>query len=153
MDRRSRITPEEALEQRMKFVRAFNDTMITIWRERITLLGVKDTGQLLASLCDMGFTADGQFKELTISQRFLEYGIWQEYGVGKETPRGNSGDIGRKKVRKKKPWFAKKYMASLLNLRDFLGENLAEEMQAIVTNAFHDPTFRRQRPQGDPNVF
>ena len=42
-------TEQQALQERQKFVTAFNDTMLKIWQEQITLLGVIDTGALLAS--------------------------------------------------------------------------------------------------------
>ena len=70
--------------------------------------------------------ADGQFIEQGLSQSFLEYGLWQNFGTGKETQRGNRGDMERKKVRQKKPWFSRKYYASVMNLRDFLADNMAK---------------------------
>ena len=39
----------EAQEEREKYIKAWNDTMLHIWQERITLLEVIDTGRLLAS--------------------------------------------------------------------------------------------------------
>ena len=39
------ITETAALEERAKYVRTFNDTMIKIWKEQITLLNVIDTGR------------------------------------------------------------------------------------------------------------
>ena len=81
------------------WVMAFNDTMLRIWQEKITMLDVIDTGALLASPKALPVRADGRFFEVGLSQAFLEYGLWQDYGTGKETPRGNSGDIGRTKVR------------------------------------------------------
>ena len=70
--------------------------------------------------------ADGQFIEQGLSQSFLEYGLWQNFDTGKETQRGNRGDMERKKVRQKKPWFSRKYYASVMNLRDFLADNMAK---------------------------
>ncbi|MBQ0076081.1 MAG: hypothetical protein KBS70_04290 [Bacteroidales bacterium] len=130
-------TQENALEQRIKFVNAFNRTMIDIWKERITLLDVRDTDALLQSPKSLAVRADGRFFEVTLSQEFLEYGLWQDYGVGKETPRGNSGDIGRKKVRQRRPWFSKKYFASVMNLKEFYAENLGYEFQGIIADAFN----------------
>ena len=98
----------EAQEEREKYIKAWNETMLRIWQERITLLEVIDTGKLLASPVAMPVRADGRFVEVTLSQEFLEYGLWQDYGVGRETPRGNSGDIGRAKVRQRRPWFSKR---------------------------------------------
>lgn len=126
----------EAQEERKKYIKAWNETMLRIWQERITLLEVIDTGRLLASPVAMPVRADGRFVEVTLSQEFLEYGLWQDYGVGRETPRGNSGDIGRAKVRQRRPWFSKRYYASVLNLRDFFGDNLGREFQGIMADTF-----------------
>ena len=81
-------TQEQAQSEREQYVRAWNDTMIKIWQERITLLDVIDTGRLLQSPCTIPIQADGRFVELTISEQFLEYGLWQDFGTGRETPRG-----------------------------------------------------------------
>ena len=126
----------EAQEEREKYIKAWNDTMLHIWQERITLLEVIDTGRLLASPVALPVRADGRFVEVTLSQEFLEYGLWQDYGVGRETPRGNSGDIGHDKVRQRRPWFSKRYYASVLNLRDFFGDNLGREFQGIMADTF-----------------
>ena len=126
----------EAQEEREKYIKAWNETMLRIWQERITLLEVIDTGRLLASPVAMPVRADGRFVEVTLSQEFLEYGLWQDYGVGRETPRGNSGDIGHGKVRQRRPWFSKRYYASVLNLRDFFGDNLGREFQGIMADTF-----------------
>ena len=130
------LTATQAQDARQKYILAFNATMLEIWKERITLLEVIDTGLLLRSPLALPVKADGRFFEVTLSQAFLEYGLWQDYGVGRETPRGNSGDIGRRKVRQRRPWFSKKYYASVLNLRDFLGENIGQEFQGIIADTF-----------------
>lgn len=129
-------TEQSAQEQREKYILAFNSTMIQIWQERITLLDVIDTGALLSSPISLPVRADGRFFEVTLSQAFLEYGLWQDYGVGRETPRGNSGNLGRTKVRQRKTWFSRKYYASVLNLRDFLGDNIGKEFQGIIADTF-----------------
>ena len=129
-------------EEREKFVFAFNRTMITIWCEQITLLNVIDTGRLLRSLKALPVRADGRFIEIGLSQSFLEYGLWQNFGTGKEIPSGNSGDIGRERKRQKKPWFSRKYYASVMNLRDFLADNIAHEFVGIVARSLDDKYVR-----------
>lgn len=129
-------------EEREKFVFAFNRTMITIWCEQIMLLNVIDTGRLLRSLKALPVRADGRFIEIGLSQSFLEYGLWQNFGTGKEIPRGNSGDIGRERKRQKKPWFSRKYYASVMNLRDFLADNIAHEFVGIVARSLDDKYVR-----------
>ena len=130
------ITQQQAQEEREKYVLAFNDTMIKIWHEQITLLDVIDTRSLLRSPIALPVRADGRFFEVALSQAFLEYGLWQDYGTGKETPRGNSGDIGREKKRQRRRWFSKKYYSSVMNIRDFFADNLGREFQGIISDAF-----------------
>ena len=130
------ITQQQAQEEREKYVLAFNDTMIKIWQEQITLLDVIDTRSLLRSPIALPVRADGRFFEVALSQAFLEYGLWQDYGTGKETPRGNSGDIGREKKRQRRRWFSKKYYSSVMNIRDFFADNLGREFQGIISDAF-----------------
>ena len=128
--------------EREKYVLAFNDTMLKIWQEQITLLDVIDTGHLLNSVKALPVRADGRFVEIGLTQLFTEYGLWQDFGTGKEIPRGNHGDIGREKKRIAKKWFSKKYYASVMNIRDFLSENLAEEFTGIVAQSLDD-NYRR----------
>ena len=138
------ISQQQAQQEREKYVLAFNDTMLKIWQEQITLLDVIDTRQLLASPMAFPVRADGRFFEVGLSQAFLEYGLWQDYGTGKETPRGNSGDIGREKKRKRRRWFSKKYYSSVMNIRDFFADNLGREFQGIIADSFDDKNFRRK---------
>ena len=137
------ITEQQAQKEREKFVTAFNDTMIKIWQEQITLLGVIDTGALLASPKALPVRADGRFFEVGLSQAFLEYGLWQDYGTGKETPRGNSGDIGRAKRRQRRKWFSTKYYASVMNIKEFLEENLGWQFCGIIADALDKKNFSR----------
>ena len=153
-------TEQQALQERQKFVTAFNDTMLKIWQEQITLLGVIDTGALLASPKALPLRADGRFFEVGLSQSFLEYGLWQDYGTGRETPRGNSGDLGRAKSsrasrtqsqtglnsaeaqprtafrkRQRRRWFSRKYYASVMNIKEFYEENIGREFCGIISSA------------------
>ena len=82
--------------------------------------------------------ANGRFIEIGLSQAFLEYGLWQDFGTGKEIPRGNSGDIGREKRRVAKKWFSRKYF----NLRDFLADNIGQSFVGVVAKALDD-NYRR----------
>lgn len=136
-------TQEQALKERQKYVAAFNDTMIKIWKERITLLDVIDTKTLLHSPISLGYKADGKLVDVHLSQAFREYGLWQDYGTGRETPRGNPGDIGRAKVRQRRRWFSIKYYASFMNIKEFYADNLGKEFIGIINEALDDYNFRR----------
>ena len=132
--------PIEALK---KFVEAWNKTMIDIWQEKIYKYHIIDTGNLYASPKALSIKADGRFYDITLSQAFLEYGIWQDLGTGREVPIGNGGDIGREKVRQRRPWFSPKYYASVMNLRDFYAESLGYEFVGLFANLDSDD-LRRQ---------
>ena len=86
--------------------------------------------------------ADGRFIEIGLTQSFLEYGLWQDFGTGKEIPRGNHGDIGREKKRVAKKWFSRKYYASVMNIRDFMADNIGHEFVGLVAQALDD-NYRR----------
>ena len=75
-------------------------------------------------------------------QLFTEYGLWQDFGTGKEIPRGNHGEIGRVKKRVAKKWFSRKYYSSVLNLRDFLADNIGQSFVGLVAKALDD-NYRR----------
>ena len=136
-------TEQQSIEERAKYVRAFNDTMIKIWKEQITLLNVIDTQRLLRSPIAIGMNADGKFSEVHLSQAFLEYGLWQDYGTGKEVPRGNSGDLGRPTVRKERHWFSRKYYMSVMNIKEFMGDSLGRQFQGIISDALDQKKFSR----------
>ena len=134
----------QAQAEREKYVLAFNDTMLKIWQEQITLLGVIDTHSLLRSPTALPVRTDGRFFEVGLSQAFLEYGLWQDYGTGRETPRGNSGDLGHEKVRGRRRWFSRKYYASVMNIKEFFADNLGKEYQGILSDIFNDRELRKQ---------
>ena len=137
-------TNNQAQVEREKYVLAFNDTMLKIWQEQITLLDVIDTHSLLRSPIALPVRTDGRFFEVGLSQAFLEYGLWQDYGTGRETPRGNSGDLGREKVRGRRRWFSRKYYASVMNIKEFFADNLGKEYQGILSDIFDDREMRKR---------
>ena len=133
---------QQAQDEREKYVMAFNDTMLKIWQEQITLLGVIDTHSLLRSPIALPVRTDWRFFEVGLSQAFLEYGLWQDYGTGRETPRGNGGDLGHEKVRGRRRWFSRKYYASVMNIKEFFADNLGKEYQGILSDIFDDKGLR-----------
>lgn len=133
------------LEQRKKFVDAFNDTMIKIWRERISLLGVVDTGTLYRSLMDFEMSADTSYHNVTLGQSFRTYGLFVDWGTGRNTPRGNSGDLGPGFVNRRKPklWFSRKYYASVMKLREFYADSVGKDFCSMVASALSRDAMRQ----------
>lgn len=132
----------DTIEARRKFVEAWNKTMIDIWQEKIYKYHIIDSGNLYRSPLALAVRADGRFYDITLSQSFVEYGIWQDLGTGREVPIGNHGDIGRDKVRQRRPWFSPKYYASVMNLRDFYADSLGREFVGLFANLDTDDLRR-----------
>lgn len=139
----AQLTEEQALQEREKYINAFNNTMVEIWKEQIILLGVIDTGQLLESPVGIRCDKNDKITTITLSQSFLEYGLWQDYGTGREVARGNPGDIGRDKVRQRRRWFSRKFYASFMNLKEFMADSLGREFLGIVSDALDSDKMRR----------
>lgn len=119
---------ESALEERRRYVDGWNDTMLKIWQEQIRLLGVIDTGRLMGSLKAVEKTADSEYRSVRFKQSFALYGIFQDRGTGRETYKGNPGDIGHAKVREVRPWFSLKLRSSIRRINKFLADNAAKEI-------------------------
>lgn len=86
---------------------------------------------------------DDSITTITLSQSFLEYGLWQNYGTGREVARGNPGDIGRDKVRQRRPWMSRKFYASFMNIKEFMAESLGREFVGLVADALDDKKCAR----------
>ncbi len=136
-------TVKDSVEQRRKYVTAFNATMVKIWREQMALLGVIDTGALYRSTIGISMTADGKFIDISLEQAFNTYGLFVDYGTGRNTPRGNPGDIGRDNGRKRKRWFSRKYFASVMNIQEFYADSLGQEFCRTISNALNPDIMRR----------
>lgn len=146
------MTEQEAIEQRRKYVEAWNKTMVQIWKERIVALGVYEDprrksriGQdhLLDTLEFFPVDHDGKYMEFTLKHQFLEYGIYQDFGVGAEKSKGNPGDIGLttasgkpRKFRERRKWFSTKYYSSCMNIKDYMADNLGQQFVGIFSNIF-----------------
>lgn len=145
------MAQRDPIAEREKFVEGWNNTMVDIWIERIRLLDVVDTGALRASPLELPVRADGRFYDITLSQTFLEYGLWQDLGTGREVPIGNPGDIERPKVRERRRWFSTKYYSSIMKLRDFMGRSLGDEFKAMFCDtldadrARHNSNYYRRK--------
>ena len=101
---------------------------------------------------------------LSIAEReqIMQNGLWQDYGTGRETPRkssaegelvhtsaeaqpglrsrnprGNSGDLGRTKKRKRCKWFSRKYYASVMRIKEFYEDNIGRSFTGTIMSLAH----------------
>lgn len=124
-------------EARKKWQKEWSRMMIDIWQEKITRLKVIDTGRLWNQITEQAvFTEDTS----TITHQFMEYGIYQDAGTGNGYTRGNGGDLeflekgreSRYPHRKPRKWYSKSYYASVMALKEKMGEMYAEEFCGII---------------------
>ncbi len=113
---------------------AFNSTMVKIWREKISMLRAIRSGRLFNSVVEVGVNSNGEITSFSLLQKFLLYGLYVDAGVGSNTWKGNPGDLGYDNRRERKRWFSKKYYASVMNLREFMAENLGKQACYVITN-------------------
>jgi len=138
------LKEEQALKERQKYFNAFYSTMVNIWCEQITLLGVMDTKALLFSVRGSSFKPSSDFKSAEFKWDFLEYGLWQNYGTGREIWRGNPGDIGMWPVRQPRKWMSIKFYASTMNIKEFMADSIGREFMGIFSEALDYDKMRRK---------
>lgn len=129
------------------YERGWADEMVKIWKEKIIHYKIRHTGALYSSV---GAISHGGSSKL-ISHKFLLYGLYQDLGVGKEKYKGNKGDAvlsydqrkerreaGDKRIklhaRERRPWYSKKYYASVMKLNDVEGIFYGAEYQGLLAD-------------------
>lgn len=146
------MTESQSIEERAKYVEAWNTTMTKIWQERIQLLGIyesprrrtrADEPHLYDSLRYFPVKHDGRYMELSLHFSFPEYGIFQDLGVGREKYRGNPGDIEEytkageaRKFRERRKWFSTKWYASCMNIKDYMARSIGKQFVGMVSTTF-----------------
>ena len=140
---------QKQIEARKKFVEAWNKTMIDIWQERIFDLKVIDSKELYRSVVAVETGYDDRVVDVTLEESFLEYGIWQDLGVGRELKHGQYErnkkyieDYGR--PREPRRWFSVKYFSSVLRLRDFMAESIGDEFKSMFCAALDSDKLKKQ---------
>ena len=126
----------DPVEERREWVEGWNETMVDIWQGRINKLKVKDTGNLYRSPTALNIKtdADGRFLEFSLSHTFLEYGLWQDMGTGRNTAIGNThkkDQYGWTNKREPRRWFSTKYYRSSMRLKEYLAESIGKEFVGI----------------------
>ena len=135
---------DKITEERRKYVMAFNDTMVKIWKEKIIMLDAVRTGNLYNSVVGVRTAMDARIIDITLEQSFNAYGLFVDYGTGSNTWRGNPGDIGRDNLRRRKRWFSRKYYASVMNLQEMFADSVGKDFCNIVSAALDPDNMRRQ---------
>jgi hypothetical protein len=132
-------------------ISAWADVVVKMWRDRITELPVMDTKELYNSfILHVIKQAGGDLSR--IEWMFKQYGIYQDMGVGRETARGNSGDLGaiarvtapngRSRIaRQPKPWYSSTFYREVMKIKEYMAFWYAEQSKLIITEAFGAQIF------------
>ena len=146
MSRREKVDknrPKATAEDRERYMQAWAEKMVEIWRERIIRLGVIDTGQLHEKFSQavQGNTSTDMH---VIMHKFMMYGIYQDVGVGRGYTPGNGGQLHfmdpsdpdyTNKHRKPREWFSRAYYASVMVLREQMAYMYGQEFAGLLSNA------------------
>ena len=141
------------------FEKGWTDFMVDIWRERMLMMNINDTGTLNRSITA---TISGDEGHRKITHTSVLYGIYVSAGVGGGYEKGNGGNLefldpayreehGLNKPRKKGPawgggmtsgkprkrreWFPKKYFYSLKRLMEKEGEYYGKAYNGLIIDA------------------
>lgn len=140
------LTAEQIEAQQRKWLDEWAKKMIEIWRDKLTYWSIKDTGKLMDSFKDAvhhnGLSAN-------ILMHFLDYGIYQAYGVGRGYKRGNGGNLyfldpkyreehNLGEPRQRRDWFNPKLFGSMMRLRETMARMIGEEAAAVICDALDD---------------
>ena len=128
-------------EDRKKYIDAWERMMVDIWKEKIVRLGVIDTKQLYSDITGK-ITSQGDDIH-SITHQFMEYGIFQDCGTGKEFSKANGGDLGFTPVRIPREWFSRAYFASVMTLKEEMAFQFGEEFCGVLSDAISDSLNHR----------
>lgn len=143
------------------YEKAWTETMIEIWEDRLRQLDVVDKGQLIGSL--HGSVSQSGGSDI-LTHRFMEYGLNVDKGTGYGFIKGNGGDLhildpgyraehGLDKPkkrgpgwgggytsgnpRKRRPWFNRKYYASVMRLKERMELIYGESFEGMIADVFN----------------
>ena len=161
MSGRNEKRPAATDEDRRKYIDAWQEMMITIWREKIVRLQVYDTAYLHNDIT--GNVASSTQGLANIQHKFLEYGIYQDCGTGRGYKHGNGGNLEfldwsnrKERVREQKSgkvtegwprtpreWFSRAYFASVMVLKEQMAYMYGEEFCGLLVEKVEEANHKR----------
>lgn len=144
--------PAATDEDRKKYQEAWAEMMVTIWREKIERLHVIDTYSLHQQIKDNVVTSSDSVS--TIQHKFLEYGIYQDLGVGNGYSKDNGGNLeildpvyraehNMGEPRKPRVWFSRSYFASVMVLKEQMAYMYGEEFCGLLVDKIEEANHKR----------
>lgn len=144
--------PAATDEDRKKYQEAWADMMIKIWREKIERLHVIDTYSLHQQMQENVISSTDTVS--TIQHKFLEYGIYQDLGVGNGYSKDNGGNLeildpvyraehNMGEPRKPRVWFSRAYFASIMVLKEQMAYMYGEEFCGLLVDKIEEANKKR----------
>lgn len=144
--------PAATDEDRKKYQEAWADMMIKIWREKIERLHVIDTYSLHQQMQENVVSSTDTVS--TIQHKFLEYGIYQDLGVGNGYSKDNGGNLeildpvyraehNMGEPRKPRVWFSRAYFASIMVLKEQMAYMYGEEFCGLLVDKIEEANHKR----------
>lgn len=144
--------PKATDEDRKKYQEAWAEMMVTIWREKIERLHVIDTYSLHQQIKDNVVTSSDSVS--TIQHKFLEYGIYQDLGVGNGYSKDNGANLeilnpvyraehNMGEPRKPRVWFSRSYFASVMVLKEQMAYMYGEEFCGLLVDKIEEANHKR----------
>ena len=152
MAKKNTNRPKATDEDRKKYQEAWAEMMVTIWREKIERLHVIDTYSLHQQIKDNVVTSSDSIS--TIQHKFLEYGIYQDLGVGNGYSKDNGGNLeildpvyraehNMGEPRKPRVWFSRSYFASVMVLKEQMAYMYGEEFCGLLVDKIEEANHKR----------
>ncbi|MDM8309706.1 hypothetical protein [Phocaeicola barnesiae] len=152
MAKKNTNRPAATDEDRKKYQEAWAEMMVTIWREKIERLHVIDTYSLHQQIKDNVVTSSDSIS--TIQHKFLEYGIYQDLGVGNGYSKDNGGNLeildpvyraehNMGEPRKPRVWFSRSYFASVMVLKEQMAYMYGEEFCGLLVDKIEEANHKR----------
>lgn len=144
--------PAATDEDRKKYQEAWADMMVKIWREKIERLHVIDTYSLHQQMQENVISSTDTVS--TIQHKFLEYGIYQDLGVGNGYSKDNGGNLeildpvyraehNMGEPRKPRVWFSSAYFASIMVLKEQMAYMYGEEFCGLLVDKIEEANKKR----------
>ena len=109
---------------------AWADIVIRIWRQKVIRNNIgayknrKNNSENLFASFERHVMNASAGNEQKIEFLFKEYGIFVDMGVGKGTPKGNSGNVKTK--RKRKEWYSEVWYSEVMKLREHMAIQIGD---------------------------
>lgn len=144
--------PAATDDDRKKYQEAWADMMIKIWREKIERLHVINTYSLHQQIQENVISSSDTIS--TIQHKFLEYGIYQDLGVGNGYSKDNGGNLeildpvyraehNMGEPRKPRVWFSRAYFASIMVLKEQMAYMYGEEFCGLLVDKIEEANKKR----------